>query len=236
MNLTEHLIAIDNNLKAILAESNEALGEKSVEKLVDLPSAIGDITKENNSYLYQENDLSFYRVKAPVNVAVTLPIAQTTMGQMFRECNNMPSIAVKGKNTITSLYRAFYYCQCAKEIMFEADTSRCTNFESAFEYAEIATTIIGDLDFTSATNVSRCFFACTNLINVNFVEGTLNKTMTVPSNCLSEASKQSIVDGLATVPELQKLSLGNVTLTGDQINTVLNKGWSLSLNGQEVVL
>ena len=68
----------------------------------------------------------------------------------------------------------------------------------AFSADQKLVSILGELDFSEAVNVSSSFSDCFALKDIQFKVGTLSKSLSlVNSNKLSDESIQSILDGLA---------------------------------------
>lgn len=111
------------------------------------------------------------------------------------------------------------------------DTSSGTHFNYAYSENAALEVIGGVLDLTKAQYVTSMFYACSSLREVRFVPLSikLSNGMGQSSN-LSDASIQSIIDGLAdltgkTPQTFSFHSAVTARLTEEQITTIVAKNW-----------
>lgn len=87
-------------------------------------------------------------------------------------------------------------------------------------------------DLTNCTKTTNCFYDCISLETVRFKANTIPVSLSLSSSpLLSDASIQSIIDGLATVETTQTLTLHadvKAKLTETQIATITGKNWTLA--------
>ena len=92
--------------------------------------------------------------------------------------------------------------------------------------------IKGTLDVSQVGSFITPFNNCIALEEVRFLKENIFKTISFGgSPNLSDASIQSIIDGLATVEEAQTLTLHKdvkAKLTDEQIATITSKNWTLA--------
>lgn len=130
---------------------------------------------------------------------------------------------------VTNFYQMFHKSTSLKSIV-GLNTSNGTNFYGCFAHCYALETIEEPLDLSKATSVMAMFNRCDALANVLFVSGSIGLSIQIPSGKLSDASIQSIVDGLAdlTGGTTQTLTLNALViakLTEAQIATITSKNW-----------
>lgn len=90
-------------------------------------------------------------------------------------------------------------------------------------------TIAGAIDLSESETNGMCFMDCSSLVDVEFVPGTITKSIYFKhSTRLSAESIQFIVDGLAPADTVQDLSLPTTVinkLTPEQQLTILNNNF-----------
>lgn len=90
----------------------------------------------------------------------------------------------------------------------------------------------GELDLSKSTQNTNIFSGCTNLAEVRFAKGTIVSSLPLSNTAyLSDASVQSIIDGLATIETTQTLTLHKdvkAKLTEAQISQITSKNWTLA--------
>lgn len=92
--------------------------------------------------------------------------------------------------------------------------------------------ILGELDLSSCSQASHSFNQTTSLKNIAFKQGTISIALSF-ANCslLSDASIQSIIDGLAdltggTAQKIEFHSTVSAKLTDDQYSQIRAKNWT----------
>lgn len=133
-------------------------------------------------------------------------------------------------NETQYLYKTFSNCS-ALEIVLGFSTKNVVNFSYTFRTCTKLKSIIGVLDFSSATNVTNAFLNSANLEDVTFAPNTLSLSISLShSGVLTSESVQSIIDGLATVETAQNLTLHtNIVskLTDEQMIQIADKNWNI---------
>lgn len=159
---------------------------------------------------------------------------------LFADSKTLEEVEINHDGTInlTTIYRCFYAPNNnftnLKKIVFNADTSKVTNFSQAFSHFDCSdgVEIIGELDFSSATTAGQVFQSSRGLKEVRFAKETLSVSISLQyCNNLSDESIQSIIDGLATVETSQTITFHadvKAKLTEEQIATITSKNWTLA--------
>lgn len=145
-----------------------------------------------------------------------------------------------GTINLTTLYRCFYgpnnNFTNLKKIVLNVDTSKVTNFSQAFSHfgCSDGVEIVGELDFSSATTVGQVFQASRGLREVRFAKETLSVSISLQyCNNLSDASIQSIIDGLATVETSQTITWNKnieAKLSEEQKAQITSKNWTIAFS------
>ncbi len=189
-------------------------------------------------YLGTCNSL-FMKSVFPSNTELTfeLPSICTTVTQMFQETKNLVSVKLTGTASATSCHASgmFRYNYSIKKV----DLSECYfpfgDWYMAFHSCTSLEEIIGELDDCRVwtNNFTNTFASCSKLKEVRFAEGAIFQHITfVNSKLLSDASIQSIIDGLDDLTGASAKTLtfhadvGN-KLTQAQKDAITAKNWTL---------
>lgn len=155
------------------------------------------------------------------------------MQSMFEHCEMMTAIPVLCTDEVTNMNRTFLSCWKLKEVHM-GNTSKITGLSNAFGECDNLETIMPAIDASNVTTFSGifCFYRCGKLINISFVPNTIRVSLGFPqSTKLSDASIQSILDGLAEVEAAQTLTFSSTVgtkLTEEQKAAVTAKNWTLA--------
>lgn len=99
-------------------------------------------------------------------------------------------------NNAESLYQTFNSA-FLESIKIKGSTHYVTNWQGAFYQAGKLKEVIGDLDFSSATNTTNVFYGATVLENVTFVPNSIKMNIALPSSeALTQSSVLSLINGL----------------------------------------
>ena len=179
------------------------------------------------SYLFQS-------IAFPTDYELNLTVPNvTTLEFLFQRATGIKSITVDVPNTGgVDARNAFNGCS-ATEITFPHGIS-FSAIGTCFYGASRLTAINGVIDcgpLTNVTELKSAFSSCSNLVEVRFAKDSIHGSISFPtSSKLSDESIASIIDGLAPVTETATLTLpASVVskLTEEQVNTILNKGWTV---------
>ena len=109
------------------------------------------------------------------------------------------------------------------------DTSLTTTIAYMFQQSGIEE-IDEPFNLTNVTNANACFYLCRSLKEIRFVPETIKISIQFgSSSLLSNESKQSIFDGLATVSTAQTLTLAaNLKILQSQVDSANAKGWTVA--------
>ena len=120
----------------------------------------------------------------------------------------------------------------AKEVDLSNFKCSIKGMSIAFNRADQLETIRGEFDLSECTNLNTTFSYAYNLKDISFKPNTIPLSIAFPhSSKLSDASIQSIIDGLATVETAQTLTFTatvKAKLTEEQIATITSKNWTLA--------
>ncbi len=165
--------------------------------------------------------------------------------EKFTNLNYLSNVSVAGANTvvthitincpnlITSAFGMINWINdnTLKHVTLNIDFQKCTNLSGAFHNLKAIEIIDGyPLDFSSLTNTNVFNSNITNLKEIRFVENSLHLSLSfAPASRLSNASKQSIFDGLAVVETAQTLTLHkDVKILQSQVDSANAKGWTVA--------
>lgn len=217
MSIAEKLTTIAENMQAVYEAGKAAGGGASVPNPLEYATRIGS--------MYQQAVFP-----DGYELTVTAPNLQGNM-QEFAD-------AVKGLRKITMNiptnveYTAYYFGRnnsCLEEVVFpDGIVIKSANY--MFTSATALRSIYGAMDISkqSSDNLWR---GCTALENISFVTGGIAHTIEF-SKCskLTDASIQSIIDGLAEVETAQTLTFHatvGAKLTDEQKAVITAKNWTL---------
>ena len=130
----------------------------------------------------------------------------------------------------------FYnYCYNAKELVeVDNDFSKSTQMYGAFNgCSNLVTVVYADFSSVSgATNLNTIFNNCAALNNITFAPESIRVNLSISASpLLSDASIQSIVEGLRNTTSARTLTLHadvKAKLTDAQKETIATKGWTLA--------
>lgn len=143
-------------------------------------------------------------------------------------------LTINGANDGTIKYadHAFYGATDNKlqHITLNCDFSKCENFQYMFGMRNAVKIIDGTpIDFSSAKTIDALFLRNTVLETMLVIPNSIKVSLDFSLNSkLSNATIQSIFDGLATVSTTKTLSLSSsVKILQAQYDSARNKGWTV---------
>ena len=177
---------------------------------------------------------TFNEAVFPENYELTIHLAKPVISyQTFMKAANLKSVKIitDDKESPFDMGQAFRECPDL-EIIDLSESSRSMSEISSWLFgSNNLKTIIGALDLSRVVVFTYSFFAGA-LADVEIVPGTIYKDIRFNSAYLTEASRQSIIDGLAdlTASESQTLTLNGVAslLTNEQKTQITAKNWTLA--------
>lgn len=213
MSIAEKLTTIAENMQAVYEAGKASGGGASVPN----PLQYANVLRFEGVAFPDGYEMTL----DPQNVTQIPPISGATG---IRKVNyNLPL----GKTYSGS--SSFYTCQSIEELVFpDGINVNPANYfcNSCFALRSIT----GALDMTG-NGSSNMWQACYALENISFVPGTIGASLTFKhSSLLTDASIQSIIDGLAEVETAQTLTLHAAVggkLTDAQKATITAKNWTL---------
>lgn len=170
---------------------------------------------------------------------VSVPIFSKTgvtacLQRTFYNTVGLKSFKLKGNDDGKSL-TANYMFQNSKDIEvidFSEFKAIFSNVVGCFMSCSKLKTVLGIIDLENSTNNVNFVIGCSSLENIRFKENSIKLAINFANvPLLSEASIQSIIDGLATVETSQTLSFHadvKAKLTEQQIATITSKNWTLA--------
>ena len=230
---------LQTNNASLTALINRVNNAKKI--VTNLPEA--DDGAESNLFEYVTNMNELFRgCTFPTNyeLVINAPNFLETIDRIIRYSKGLKSVKLVGNvnNNTTTMQYGFqqYTNDTLLEIIDFSEWGngevRVTYSNSAFNGCVKVHTINGVFDFSNAVNVNSMFDECRVLENVTFKANTLTKSISLrQSNLLSDASIQSIIEGLAAVDTAQTLTLHadvKAKLTQTQIDTITSKNWTLA--------
>lgn len=182
----------------------------------------------------------FYGVSFSEETHLVLEYGDNFKGEMtstfqYTGSSKIKSIKIVGDSKLTGVMMNNTFNNCSvKTIDFsECDLVLSTAaMQNTFSYCPSLTEIKGTLDVSKISSFVGVFNGCNVLEEVRFLEENIFKTITFGScKLLSDASIQSIINGLAKVEEAQTITFHvdvKAKLTEDQIAQITSKNWTLS--------
>lgn len=174
---------------------------------------------------------AFMAVTFPENYELALDLPRVTnLTSLFHNSRNMVKLTVKGntdnnKVTLNSAFRTPHLV-ILDFSEFNAKIGSCTYMcYDAVSLKEIK----GVLDFSECTATTSFLNNCKALEEFRVLPNSIKSSISIPSSPnLSVDTKQSIIEGLATVETAQTLTLNSaIVLTDEQKATIEAKGWTL---------
>jgi hypothetical protein len=235
-------VTVKNQLQSLIATANATTGEEdsnltdAVSRLVEGFGQGDDISK----YMTQLNYV-FRNAIFPTNTEFVLnPTAINGyfyMQETFENVIGLRKIKIIITDAEVGMY-GFSYGSGSIEIIDFSEWSNCTiaDFRESFRNNTGLREIIGVITISDAytlPNYSNVFFGCSALEEIRFSPSCLKLHIAFNfSPLLSDASMQSIIDGLAdlTGATSQKISFHSTTLnklTDGQLDQILAKNWTI---------
>ncbi len=181
----------------------------------------------------------FYGATFPEGAELELDISRLksgSFGNTFRDSTGLKSVKLYGNNTVALSFGCTFWACNKLELV---DLSECnlvlgSQQYNAFYGCNALREIKGVLDFTDVISTNSPFPACYALETVTFAPNSIYISLNM-NTCysLSDASIQSIIDGLADLTDgtAQVLSLHTdvkAKLTEAQLGAITAKNWSVA--------
>ena len=182
-----------------------------------------NVTKLTQTFAYWNTE--------PIPIVEELTITAPLVTDTSRMCLynlGVKKVVLNLSENCINISGSFNACNI-REVVLNFSTKNVTSFERVFSHAGVLK-IVGELDLSSATNVTLMFYRASVLNDVAFVPNTISISISfVECSKLTSESVQSIIDGLKTVETAQTLTLHrNIVLTDEQKATINAKGWTLA--------
>ena len=225
-------------LKVAIEEKGVTVGDGTIDTY---PDKVREITAGGTDWLYYARKLNntFGGVDFPQNTEFVARFkGATDYGYMFNNCRNIKSIKMITE-TPEAVIDMTAFCSIASNgnatlelVDFSEFNKQFSNVYNMFSYQYKLHTILGALDLTNSTNNNFMVRGTNKLENIEFVEGTIHLSISFSySSLLTDASIQSIIDGLAdlTGVDTQTIEFHSTIvakLTETQLNQIANKNWT----------
>lgn len=207
------------------------------------PSVLLEKTREmgqggsNEDFWRMYDGLKNYTRKFADMISLTsMPQIDTSNGTdfsyMFMNCTSLISMPELDTSNGSNMSDMFKNCTSLTSIP-KLNVSNNTVFNNLFDACKSLVSL-PELDVSNASKFSYTFRGCNGLQNILFVEASIKKSVSFSNSpLLSDASIQSIIDGLAdltdsTSPTLTLHADVKAKLTETQIATITNKNWTLA--------
>lgn len=177
-------------------------------------------------------------VGLPEDLVVNLDTATTLAGFITNiNFHTVKHLTVNCPNQVKSMNRFIYgqtnvYTITIEHLTLNVDTSKCTNYQQAFQILPNLKIIDGTpLDFSSNTNNSGLFSKCDVLEEVRVAEGTIKISISVNLPSASAETIQSFFDGLSDLSggTAQTITLlSTCKILQSQVDSANAKGWTVA--------
>ena len=225
----------------ILTDCNTQLESKGVEgadSLEQVPERIAEIKAAGIDILsYAKNIPDFTTAEFPdgTNITINIPRWDTDNIGSWMDTKGVKSLKLICGTPKRQLALSTTFAGSTIEVLDLTEFQRSLKYiKSAFMRCYSLHSILGELDCYTCTFNGYEFYQCTALEEIRIKAGTINKSIAfAQSNKLSDASIQSIIDGLAdlTGATTQTVTfhadVGN-KLTQAQKDTITAKNWTLA--------
>ena len=228
----------------ILEGCNAVLPTKGVstaETLEQVPVRIGEIVHEENLMrLAFAPKFSSLGVFDKEEVILNLDCAESLDRMLYADWGYTQTNNTKVKHLVLNCARSIFnarqitctYDEVLEHLTLNADFSKCTNCIQMFNSAVALRVIDGTpLNLSSSTNNTNMLHGSGMVEEIRFVPNTIKVSIGLQgSTKLSNATIQSIVDGLAEVATAQTLTLHadvGAKLTDEQKANITAKNWTL---------
>lgn len=164
-------------------------------------------------------------------ITINAPNLDYMMSYMFMGASGVRKITMNIPiDGINHSAHSFVYKSAVEEIVFP-DGIKLYNVNNFANGTTTLKSVFGRIDLSGSTNNNSMFNGCSALENVSFIPNTIKASFFIKqSKYLSDASIQSIIDGLVTVETTQTLTANanvNAKLTDEQKATITAKNWTL---------
>ena len=154
-----------------------------------------------------------------------------TPHQLFKNAKNIKSVKLVAPGSASySLQEFIRGCETVEIIDFTEYNVKPTSIYMAFYFARKLKSILGALDLSECTITTYAFDGNNGLLeDIEFVPNTIKLSISFSAHkLLTNKSKQSIFDGLATVETAQTLTLhANLKILQSQVDSANAKGWTV---------
>lgn len=188
---------------------------------------------ENPLYYITTMEFAFANVAFPENNEIVCKVLNNTKwNSAFLKTSGIKTLKIISDTpNITMGFQALVRQSKDLELL---DLNECICFPTTMAYfaydAYKLKTILGAFDLSQCTVMTNAFVWAEALEDIEFVPNTIKISINFGnSGNLTNASKQSIIDGLATVETAQTLTLhANLKILQSQVDSANAKGWTVA--------
>lgn len=231
MTIAEQLTRAKADLDAVYA-AGKAAGGGGEENLLKYVSANGAVQG-----LFRQAD---FGGKDEIKVEMTNP--PSTLSELFGRAVGVRKITLIVPTTkVYNGYRLIYGYSGGNSPVEELAIPDCIKFSNFQEFARhdvklktiSFTNLVDDeakgIDFSSCTSAANCFYGCTALEDVRFVQNSINLSISFANSPnLSDASIASIINGLSMDAVEQTLTVHPTVAAKITETDVTDRGWTLA--------
>ena len=177
----------------------------------------------------------FYRAefRQGYELELNMPQASKNLNSMFRMATGIKKLTLTVPTEQAYNAGYFFYISTVDASTIEEitipDGMKFTVFDNFARYCAKLTKIDGSIDLSEVTSTSNCFTRCYALKEVRFVPNTIKMSISF-ADCenLSDASIQSIIDGLSLEASGQTLTVHPTVAAKITETDVTDRGWTLA--------
>ena len=215
--------------EAVISSNNLTIAEKA-KQAYDAGCENG--RAERDLLIYHNSSVSYGKAEFPEPCDVVVHLKRCG-GIAFRDAKNLRSIKVIVDEPF-GMNGAHAMRDSSVEIIdFTECPIKLNDCIYTFYYSKQLKSILGELDFSNVSATTGGFSGCTALEDISFVSGSIKVSIDFgSSNKLTEASRTSIINGLAdlTGGTAQSLTFHSTILsqvTDEQYALIISKNWNL---------
>lgn len=191
---------------------------------------------EQGNSVYYANQLPYYaRVVFPENFDLVLRMKELTNDtyQNFYLAENLKRVKIvtDNKEAPLGLNQAFRECPSIEVVDLTECSRKISRLDYCFFQCSNLISIFGALDLSELTDTASLGFLADSIRDIEFVPNTIKKSIRFTSYQFTDASIESIINGLAdlTGSTTQTLTLNRIgaKLTEEQRARITAKNWTL---------
>ena len=241
---------VKNQIQSLIDTANEKTGKEDV----DLTSAVGSLVDGfgggTNFLDYLTSYMNtFKNAKFPIDTEMDLFFTQikgideestvVSVQSMFQNTSGLKKVKFKTLNNgrVLNLFSVFADSVDLEIIDLSEFNYEISNLGSFVYNCKKIETILGELKFSETGTINfQAFLNCSSLKNIRFAPNCIRVNLNFPySPLLSDASIQSIIDGLADLTGQTAKTLtvhkdvrAKIESNPQQLASIIDKNWTLA--------